>query len=289
MNEKKPGILQDETYILEKDVDWSVINEGFSIPITYQFGFYDQIKKNLKHGEKLSITLFFNNREFSAKLVNQPFDKRKYPKHKDILQIRYSKSLSNELKQIFFRTYKYLKIKRESRSLTDNSLLPVPDDLKESILIYGTEIFNEFYLDSITLDDKNEINFGIKEHKIQEEEVEVFLNKSDDTAGFYEINKILKLRKLNRALGNALKELYHYKCQICGNNFGKNYNTNIVECHHIIPFVQSLNNDSDNLLIICPNHHRIIHKTNPIFHKRKLTFEYPNGLEERLLINKHLE
>ncbi len=51
MNKKKSDILQDETYILKKDLDWSVLNEGFSIPITYQIGFYEQIKKNLKHEE----------------------------------------------------------------------------------------------------------------------------------------------------------------------------------------------------------------------------------------------
>ena len=32
-----------ENFILKKSVDWSVLKEGFSIPITFQTSFYEQI------------------------------------------------------------------------------------------------------------------------------------------------------------------------------------------------------------------------------------------------------
>lgn len=62
----------------------------------------------------------------------------------------------------------------------------------------------------------------------------------------------------------------------------------MVESHHINPFVESLNNDAENQLIICPNHHRIIHKAEPKFDRKKLIYVYQNGLIEPIKINLHL-
>ena len=80
-----------------------------------------------------------------------------------------------------------------------------------------------------------------------------------------------------------MKLLYNYHCQICGGNISAKYGVNIVESHHIYHFVESLNNNAENQLIICPNHHRIIHKAKPAFDRRKLIFVYHNGLEERIV------
>ena len=66
------------------------------------------------------------------------------------------------------------------------------------------------------------------------------------------------------------------------------YGSHIVEAHHIDYFVSSLNNDASNQLIVCPNHHSIIHDTNPIFDRQRLIYIYKNGLEQRLVLNQHL-
>jgi len=89
----------------------------------------------------------------------------------------------------------------------------------------------------------------------------------------------VKIRKLNRAIGETLKLLYNYRCQICGENIGARYGVSIVE---------SLNNNAENQVIICPNHHRIIHRARPVFNRRKLIFVYNNGVEERIILNQHL-
>lgn len=68
--------------------------------------------------------------------------------------------------------------------------------------------------------------------------------------------------------------------------FSKSYQ--FVESHHIDYFVASLNNDARNQLIVCPNHHSIIHDTNPVFDRRRLLYIYKNGLEQRLMLNQHL-
>ena len=49
-----------------------------------------------------------------------------------------------------------------------------------------------------------------------------------------------------------------------------------------------LNYTHNNQLIVCPNHHSIIHDTNPIFDRRRLIYIYKNGLEQRLVLNQHL-
>ena len=82
--------------------------------------------------------------------------------------------------------------------------------------------------------------------------------------------------------------LYEYRCQICGNDFGKKFDVHIVESHHINPFVISMNNDASNQMIVCPNHHKVIHRAEPFFDRRRLLFVYSNGVEERVVLNRHL-
>lgn len=36
-----------------------------------------------------------------------------------------------------------------------------------------------------------------------------------------------------------------------------------------------LNDNSTNIIIISPNYHRIIHKNNPHFNRKKFQFEFP--------------
>ena len=73
-----------------------------------------------------------------------------------------------------------------------------------------------------------------------------------------------------------------------GEQIGLQYSTFCVEAHHIDPFTKSLNNDFSNIIVISPTYHRIVHKTNPIFNRELLTFSFPNGLVEKIKLNKHL-
>jgi hypothetical protein len=90
-------------------------------------------------------------------------------------------------------------------------------------------------------------------------------------------------------LAESLKSIYDHRCQVCGMNFKINYDEPFAETHHI----QSLSNGgldiSKNIIVICPNHHRIIHKTDAKLDRSKLLYKYPNGLEERLLLADHFE
>lgn len=119
-------------------------------------------------------------------------------------------------------------------------------------------------------------------------EAEFNYDVEDSTSTILEIEKIVKIRKLNKKIRDNLKLLYGYRCQICGQLIGEEFGSHIVEAHHIDYFVSSLNNDASNQLIMCPNHHSIIHDTNPAFDRRRLLYIYKNGFEQKLVLNQHL-
>ena len=50
-----------------------------------------------------------------------------------------------------------------------------------------------------------------------------------------------------------------------------------------------LNDNSTNIIIISPNYHRIIHKNNPHFNRKKFQFEFPKGKVLRLKLYEHLK
>lgn len=52
--------------------------------------------------------------------------------------------------------------------------------------------------------------------------------------------------------------------------------------------MHSLNNDANNHMIVCPNNHSIIHDAAPIFDRKRMVYRFGNGMEEKLMLNKHL-
>ena len=73
-----------------------------------------------------------------------------------------------------------------------------------------------------------------------------------------------------------------------GELVGEPYGVTCVEAHHIIPFTESMNNDTSNIIILSPSYHRIIHKAKPAWDKKNLTFTFSNGLVEKVKIDRHL-
>ena len=90
-------------------------------------------------------------------------------------------------------------------------------------------------------------------------------------------------------LSESLKSIYDHRCQICGMNFRVKYDEPFAETHHIKPLGEGGLDLGENIIVICPNHHRIVHKTNPEFNRAKFLYRYPNGLEERLILPDHFE
>ena len=127
-----------------------------------------------------------------------------------------------------------------------------------------------------------------KEYNVRdftEEEIEHLINFKDSDARIKKINTTSNQRVYNTSIIKQLKKLYKGKCQICGCS---PFEVDISEVHHIAYFSESNNNDTTNLLVLCPNHHRKIHKLKPVFNYKMLTFVYDDGTEENLRLNYHL-
>lgn len=69
------------------------------------------------------------------------------------------------------------------------------------------------------------------------------------------INRIKRVK----SIVDALKEKYHYKCQICGFNFKMKNGNEYCEAHHLVPLSTGGSQMPENVIIICPNHHRMLH------------------------------
>lgn len=271
----------NEEFILKKNIDWSIFYRGFAIPLEMQAVFSLHLKDGkLFHGEKREIKIIFDEQIHSATLTSVNFDRKKYPEHSEIWQIIYSKnsSLAQVMRKIFANSLNLLAKNRQKK------IFILPAGEKEYFVLYATDLKDIFYLEPI-------FNSEILKFETDEPSLENLFELptlTDSEAEIIEKYRLTKVRKLNRSIGNYLKKLYDFRCQICGKNIGEIYGAKVVECHHINYFVQSLNNDANNLLIVCPNHHRIIHSKNPIFNHEKKIYLYPNGYEERLKLNLHL-
>ena len=95
--------------------------------------------------------------------------------------------------------------------------------------------------------------------------------------------------KRNPELPIILKELYQYKCQICEHDFEPKYGMPYSETHHVMWLSRGGVDHSNNMIVVCPNHHRIIHAAQPVFNRNKKAYIYKNGLEEHLVLDEHLK
>lgn len=280
--------MESENYVYKKEIDWSTLMEGFTLPLDNQVIFLRNMENFLQRGQSKIIHFFMNGKTYDAKIVNMnnSVEKRK----KDAYQIRYSRNgeLSQALQQYFFKSMSYIKMIRESRDPKDRSYIKMPDGLKEYLAIYTTEYEDTFLLEPIVQDDFQVMKKAIQGMQERTVENEIEYEMEDKSSGIEKKLQIVKIRKLNRKIGENLKLLYGYRCQICGQVIGEKYGSHIAEAHHIDYFVNSLNNDANNQMIVCPNHHSVIHDANPVLDRRRMVYRFDNGVEETIRINKHL-
>lgn len=85
----------------------------------------------------------------------------------------------------------------------------------------------------------------------------------------------------------ALKALYAYRCQICQHDFKPRYGVPYSEILHLNPLSEGGLPVSRNLVVLCPNHHRIARVAEAAFRDEPFRFEYPNGLREYFELTTH--
>ncbi len=276
--------LTVNTFLYKKQVDWSLLTDGFTLPVALHPLLKLRSDLRLDIGEKRPITIVLDGKMFKAQLINSNFDREKFPGHKEIIQIRYSpqSTISQYFRQIFAKSYSDISAQKAAMAKRMAAVSETP----EFFCLYATDTPNVFAGEAFSADDLKQETPLIR--KISEQEWETAVNAIDSSARIVELEKIVKLRRLDRSIAEGLKALYEYRCQICGCSFKIPYGSNLIHAHHIDSFTRSLNNNPENIMILCPNHHGVVHDTHPIFNIKNKAFHYPNGLVEPLKINLHL-
>ena len=123
-------------FIMQKRVNWSLLNAGLSIPISVYNLFRIWDASILKHGTSHQIKILIDEELFDAVLVNQNFNQEKHPNHSDIIQIRYSDKspIALRLQSIFRQSFNYLKTER-AKSENARKQVPLADYIHEYIRV----------------------------------------------------------------------------------------------------------------------------------------------------------
>ena len=146
---------------------------------------------------------------------------------------------------------------------------------------------NVFVADCITAAVKAEVKTDVS--TMSELDFETFEPREDKNASIKQMTHLQKIRHIDRSIGDSLKRLYDYRCQMTGEKVGEPYDVFVVEAHHIIPFTESMNNDTSNIIIISPSYHRIIHKAKPCSIVQPSPSTFQTDLVEKIKVNKHLK
>lgn len=125
-----------ENYVYKKEVDWSLLMEGLTLPVDNQVVFGQIMGRFLERGERKQIKVYLDGKSYSAVIYNINFDSKHHRK-KDTYQIRYKKNgdLSQALQRCFMDSFQYLRNLRNIRELGDRSMLRLPDNDKEYLAI----------------------------------------------------------------------------------------------------------------------------------------------------------
>ena len=282
----------DNGFIMQKTVDWSLLNDGMTIPVSVCSLFKAWDESILMHGQSKDIKILIDGELYDAKLKNQNFVQSKWAGHKDIIQIRYNRKspLAVKLRAVFKRSYDYLFAQKQVIGKSKRQI-HLPTDQREYIRLYLTTS-----QDVLCMECCSNLDYQQLAHTLSAIPEEVYEQTDDDkffmtdkSASIEEKQRLVKYRKIDRSIILALKKFYDYRDEISGERIGDEYGDSVVEAHHIDYFTSSQNNDSTNIIIVSPNYHRIIHKNNPVFNRKKFQFEFENGEILRLKLYEHLK
>ena len=276
-----------QIFLMKRPLQWSHLTSGLPIPRVFQELTYDILGKKLKAQDSAEVRVMFGGEVFSVKIYNINFNRGKFD-HTEILQFKYdnNRPLLNKLQDVFSKEYRYCLEAREARQEGDTSRVDISKHFNTNLIVYGTSEPDLFIWEPEFESLSKELEAEIKQ--MTEEEFEIVIVRTDPHATIKEKQKLVKIRQLDASIGDSLKRVYGYCCQMTGEHIGEQYGINAVEAHHIRPFTESLDNDTSNIMILSPNYHRIVHKANPHFNRKTLSFEFSNGLIEKVKLNRHL-
>ena len=209
-----------------------------------------------------------------------------------------------ELSVIFKRENNYLKLRRdEFDALPESSSTrngwrnrePAKDvvELAAYLRNFSYEEVTEMVVSLINNAQNKYVDVSATDDFIDdhsEQDIEHIINSKDPTATIrYKNSTTNAVRVYNHSIIANLKKLYRGKCQICGDYPIPGMVIDICEAHHIEYFSESMNNDASNIIILCPNHHSLIHKLNPVFDRKTNKYILADSSEIRINLNYHLK
>ena len=279
-------------FLMQKNVDWSLLHDGMTIPVSVCSLFKVWDESILIHGQSKDIKILIDGELYEAKLKNQNFVQSNWAGHKDVIQIRYSKqsTLAIKLRTIFQKSYEYLYAQKQQIGKSKRQIL-LPTDIREYIRLYLTTSQDVLCMECCSCTDYQQLDNMLRSipEEVYESSDDDSFYMADESASIEEKQRLVKYRKIDRSIILKLKKFYDYRDEISGEKIGDKFGESVVEAHHIEYFTQSQNNDSTNIIIISPNYHRIIHKNNPRFDRKKFQFEFENGEILPLKLYEHLK
>jgi 5-methylcytosine-specific restriction protein A len=87
----------------------------------------------------------------------------------------------------------------------------------------------------------------------------------------------------------ALQKAYAGRCQICLFDPRARYGRRLCHGHHIEWLSRGGDDEIENMVLVCPNHHAAVHQADAVFDYADLAFRFANGLIEAIQLNQHLQ
>ena len=85
-----------------------------------------------------------------------------------------------------------------------------------------------------------------------------------------------------------LQKTYRGYCQICLFDPRARYGRRLCHGHHVQWLSRGGEDELENMVLICPNHHAAVHQADAVFDYGDLSFRFSNGLVETIQLNRHL-
>lgn len=205
-------------FLLKHSVDLSLLTKGFNIQTAMHKFVYALLGEVLHHGESREIKVLIEDETFTAKIYNIGFDQMRYPEHPDLLQVRYSPTtpIAKKLQSVFADDYQYLLTAREI--VGKRKQIQLPDNNHDEIIFSGTGLKGVFVIECMRGVERDSVAEEIRQ--MNELDFETFESREDKGATIKTVERIQRVRQLDRSIGDTLKHLYDFRCQMTGKRIG---------------------------------------------------------------------
>lgn len=167
-----------------------------------------------------------------------------YPKSEDILVSADFVSRIADIFELLFPLYLVFVGRRPFGHRKTDKLLRIGDVRDQEITRREKELAPE--VSKLTVEELDEVIASIDR-----------CNKSES---IYRYSRETKTYRRNPVLSSALKQKHKDKCQLCGITFKVDRGF-FCDTHHLKPLKAGGLDTSDNILVLCPNHHRIFDRS----------------------------